>query len=164
MADRELKRNTRGQIVSYEITEEGSSTTPTPKYAKVYLAGPDGGPTPTERFDVTSVQTGIDSVIDELGFRLTVVDPQVDVKTFGSVGVAQEDFVSSGYQSAGNPNGFIGNTVNSVGTGGGGGGYSGGGGQLLGTDSSVYTYQDQEYIADQGFDQFQQNQFQQNQL
>lgn len=162
MADRELKRNTRGQIVSYEITQEGSSTTPTPKYAKVYLAGPNGGPTEAERFDVTSVQTGIDSVIDELGFRLTIVDPQVDVKTFGSVGVAQENFVSSGYQSAGGPNGSVGAGGNiSGGTGGGGGGST----ELFDdTDSSVYTYQDEEYIANQDFNQFQQTTIRQNQL
>ena len=67
--DRDLKRNVRGQIVSYEIPQPaGAVGTPLPSYSKVYITSQDGGTTP-ERFRLGRVLEGTDSVILNYSFR-----------------------------------------------------------------------------------------------
>ena len=61
MADRELKRNVRGQIVSYEAF--AMARDPIPTYSKVYIEGPNGAGTTTERLSLNKVLQFTDSGI-----------------------------------------------------------------------------------------------------
>lgn len=125
--ERELKRNIRGQIVSYEIPASSDSTVDTPIYPKVYLTHTDGSGK-AERLDKATVLANTDSAISELSFQLPTFSQNINVKGVAGGFTAATDLASSGF-------GSIGITIPGGTTSGGGGTFSGGGG-LTGYDGT----------------------------
>lgn len=104
MADRTIKRNGRGQIVSYEIIGVNDSTVSTLQYGKVLfkIAGQSG--TYVDKYNSTSFSNEINVVVsDELIDSDTIINPQI---TLGDI-ISENDTRAVG---SGAPN---------VGTGGG---------------------------------------------
>jgi hypothetical protein len=78
MADRTIKRNGRGQIVSYEIVGVNDSTVSTLQYGKVLfkIAGQSG--TYADKYNFTSFSNEINVVVsDELIDSDTIINPQI---------------------------------------------------------------------------------------
>lgn len=78
MADRTIKRNGRGQIVSYEIVGVNDSTVSTLQYGKVLfkIAGQSG--TYADKYNSTSFSNEINVVVsDELIDSDTIINPQI---------------------------------------------------------------------------------------
>jgi len=101
--DRELKRNVRGQVVSYEIPSPDSVPpgTALPNYSKVYIEGQEGTGTTPERFSLTRVLEGLDSSISELRFNSINVRSNVNVRTSIAGTIAGDQVITSGFNPAG---------------------------------------------------------------
>ena len=152
--DRELKRNVRGQIVSYEIPQPAQVPvgTPLPSYSKVYVTSQDGGATTPERFRLGRVLEGTDSVISELQFAGVTVATNTNVRTSLAGATGGGNLASSGFQSSGvastpsNPStGQAGTTGGVVSSGGGGTGGGSTGGSPIGVggyDSYGFNFPD----------------------
>ena len=157
--DRDLKRNVRGQIVSYEIPQPAQVPvgTPLPSYSKVYVTSQDGGATTPERFRLGRVLEGTDSVISELQFAGVTVATNTNVRTSLAGATGGGNLASSGFQSSGvastpaNPStgqasvGSAGTTGGVVSSGGGGTGGGSTGGSPIGVggyDSYGYNFPD----------------------
>lgn len=121
MADREIKRNVRGQIVSYTIPAPNDSTVDTPTYGKVYMDNGEDGKTFVERFSKSSVQSNLDVSISELSFEFPSINSNVNVR--GVVNYGSAIAFAGGFNSATNTSG-----VTAVGNPGGGGNPSAGSG------------------------------------
>lgn len=93
MADRTIKRNGRGQIVSYEIIGVNDSTISTLQYGKVLfkIAGQSG--TYVDKYNSTSFSNEINVVVsDELIDSDTIINPQI---TLGDI-VSETDIRAIG--------------------------------------------------------------------
>jgi|TARA_B100000035_G_scaffold60784_1_gene49025 hypothetical protein len=165
--DRDLKRNVRGQIVSYEIPQPAQVPvgTPLPSYSKVYITSQDGGATTPERFRLGRVLEGTDSVISELQFVGVSVRTNANVRTSLAGATGGGSLASSGFQSSGvastpsNPStgqaaaGSAGTTGGVVSTGGGSQGGGGTGGNTQdGSPIGVGGYDSYGFNTDSGPD------------
>lgn len=107
MAEREIKRNVRGQIVSYTIPAPNDSTVDTPTYGKVYMDNGEDGKTFVERFSKSSVQSNLDVSISELSFEFPSINSNVNVRgvvNYGSA-IAFTTTNTSGVTAVGNTGG-----------------------------------------------------------
>ena len=76
MADRNVTRNSRGQIVSYPIQQEGQN------YGRVYfIEKEDGTQTKPARYFKTDILNNIDTEIKELSFPIRTVRPKQIART-----------------------------------------------------------------------------------
>ena len=97
MAERDVTRNNRGQIISYEIDGVSDSTQDTPQYGKVFLPTiyDAYGSTKTEKLNRQSLQQTIDITFsDELLVPNTTVSPQININEI--LEESDFEFVSSG--------------------------------------------------------------------
>ena len=97
MAERDVTRNNRGQIISYEIDGVSDSTQDTPQYGKVFLPTMDDtyGATKTEKLNRQSLEQTIDITFsDELLVPNTTVSPQININEI--LEESDFEFVSSG--------------------------------------------------------------------
>lgn len=93
MTDRIIKRNGRGQIVSYEIMGVNDSTISTLQYGKVLfkIAGQSG--TYVDKYNSTSFSNEINVVVsDELIDSDTIINPQI---TLGDI-ISETDTRATG--------------------------------------------------------------------
>ena len=78
MAERQIKRNSRGQIVSYEIAAINDPTVATPEYGKFLLQGPNEEGTVIEKYSAGSFNDEINTDITlELVTSDTIIDTQI---------------------------------------------------------------------------------------
>jgi|APGre2960657404_1045060.scaffolds.fasta_scaffold229497_1 uncharacterized membrane protein YgcG len=78
MAERQIKRNSRGQIVSYEIAAINDPTVATPEYGKFLLQGANEEGTLIEKYSVGSFNEEINTDITlELVTPDTIIDTQI---------------------------------------------------------------------------------------
>jgi hypothetical protein len=78
MAERQIKRNSRGQIVSYEIAAINDPTVATPEYGKFLLQGPNEEGTVIEKYSSGSFNEEINTDITlELVTSDTIIDTQI---------------------------------------------------------------------------------------
>jgi hypothetical protein len=78
MAERQIKRNSRGQIVSYEIAAINDPTVATPEYGKFLLQGPNEEGTVIEKYSSGSFNEEINTdIILELVTSDTIIDTQI---------------------------------------------------------------------------------------
>ena len=78
MAERQIKRNSRGQIVSYEIAAINDPTVATPEYGKFLLQGVNEEGTLVEKYSVGSFNDEINTDITlELVTSDTIIDTQI---------------------------------------------------------------------------------------
>lgn len=78
MAERQIKRNSRGQIVSYEIAAINDPTIATPEYGKFLLQKADEEGTFVEKYNTTSFIQEINTdITQELILSNEVIDAQV---------------------------------------------------------------------------------------
>jgi hypothetical protein len=78
MAERQIKRNSRGQIVSYEIAAINDPTVATPEYGKFLLQGPNEEGTVIEKYSAGSFNDEINTDITlELVTPDTIIDTQI---------------------------------------------------------------------------------------
>lgn len=78
MAERQIKRNSRGQIVSYEIAAINDPTIATPEYGKFLLQGPNEDGTLVEKYSAGSFNDEINTDITlELITPDTIIDTQI---------------------------------------------------------------------------------------
>jgi hypothetical protein len=78
MAERQIKRNSRGQIVSYEIAAINDPTVATPEYGKFLLQGPNEEGTVIEKYSAGSFNDEINTDITlELVIPDTIIDTQI---------------------------------------------------------------------------------------
>ena len=101
MADRELKRNVRGQIVSYEAFAMAGD--PIPTYSKVYIEGPNGGGTTPERLSLTKVRQFTDSGINELSFPFPTIESNINITRYAFNAISGSTIAASGWDSVGTP-------------------------------------------------------------
>lgn len=101
MADRELKRNVRGQIVSYEAFAMAGD--PIPTYSKVYIEGPNGGGTTPERLSLTKVQQFTDSGISELTFPFPTIESNINITRYTFNAISGSTIGASGWDVVGTP-------------------------------------------------------------
>ena len=109
MAERDVTRNGRGQIVSYEIDGVSDSTQDTPQYGKVFLPTMDDayGATKTEKLNRQSLEQTIDITFsDELLVPNTTISPQININEI--LEESDFEFVSSGPPDAGGDDGGFG--------------------------------------------------------
>lgn len=86
MAKREIKRNGRGQIISYEIESTNNSTTSSLQYGEVILGTPGVG-IAVEKYEVSSFSLNVDTRVMELGDEiLESYIPPYSLITLGSTG------------------------------------------------------------------------------
>ena len=119
--ERDVKRNVRGQIVSYTIPNPNDSTVDTPTYGKVYMDNGEDGKTFVERFSKASVQSNLDVSISELSFEFPTINSKVNVR--GVVNYGSAVAFAAGFNSTTNASG-----TGAVGSPGGGGNPNAGGG------------------------------------
>jgi hypothetical protein len=119
--ERDVKRNVRGQIVSYTIPNPNDSTVDTPTYGKVYMDNGEDGKTFVERFSKASVQSNLDVSISELSFEFPSINSNVNVR--GVVNYGSAIAFAAGFNSTTNASGTA-----AVGSPGGGGNPNAGGG------------------------------------
>ena len=78
MAERQIKRNGRGQIVSYEIVGVNDPTVATPEYGKFLLQKADEEGTFVEKYNTTSFVQEINTdITQELILPNELIDAQV---------------------------------------------------------------------------------------
>ena len=78
MAERQIKRNSRGQIVSYEIVAINDPTVATPEYGKFLLQGVNEEGTVIEKYSAGSFNDEINTDITlELVTPDTIIDTQI---------------------------------------------------------------------------------------
>jgi hypothetical protein len=78
MAERQIKRNSRGQIVSYEIAAINDPTVATPEYGKFLLQGLSEEGTLVEKYSAGSFNDEINTDITlELITPDTIIDTQI---------------------------------------------------------------------------------------
>ena len=78
MAERQIKRNSRGQIVSYEIAAINDPTVATPEYGKFLLQGLNEEGTLVEKYSSGSFNEEINTDITlELVTSDTIIDTQI---------------------------------------------------------------------------------------
>lgn len=103
--ERDVKRNVRGQIVSYTIPNPNDSTVDTPTYGKVYMDNGDDGKTFVERFSKASVQSNLDVSISELSFEFPSINSNVNVRGVVNYGSATAFVPTSAGAAIGSPGG-----------------------------------------------------------
>ena len=101
MADRELKRNVRGQIVSYEAVAMAGD--PIPTYSKVYIEGPNGGGTTPERLSLNKVRQFTDSGISELTFPFPTIESNINITRYTFNAISGSTIATSGWDVVGTP-------------------------------------------------------------
>ena len=80
MAERDVTRNGRGQIVSYAISGASDSTEDSLKYGKVLLPTLNGGATKTEKLNRQSLEQHIDVTFsDDLLTPNASVTPEINI-------------------------------------------------------------------------------------
>lgn len=90
MAKREIKRNGRGQIISYEIESTNNSTTSSLQYGEVILGTPGAGIT-VEKYEVNSFSLNVDTRVMELSDEiLESYIPPYPLITLGSMAILTE--------------------------------------------------------------------------
>ena len=78
MVERQIKRNSRGQIVSYEIAAINDPTVATPEYGKFLLQGVNEEGTLVEKYSAGSFNDEINTDINlELITADTIIDTQI---------------------------------------------------------------------------------------
>lgn len=95
MADRDVTRNGRGQIVSYEIAGVSDSTQETLQYGKVFLPTFENGATKSEKLTRNSLTDNINtSFSDELITPDSSVNPQVLIEE--TITIDDYEYVTNG--------------------------------------------------------------------
>ena len=101
MAERDVTRNGRGQIVSYEISGVSDSTQDTLQYGKVFLPTFENGATKVEKLNRQSFEQHIDtSFSDELLVPNTTVSPQININEI----IQQSDYTLVDFGNGGSDN------------------------------------------------------------
>lgn len=77
MAEREIKRNSRGQIVSYEIAAINDPTVATPEYGKFLLQGVNEEGTLIEKYSAGSFN---DEINTDITLELVTSDTSIDTQ------------------------------------------------------------------------------------
>ena len=104
MAERDVTRNGRGQIVSYEIDGVYDSNEETPQYGKVFLPTMDDtyGATKAEKLNRQSLIQTIDIIFsDELLIPATTVSPQININEI----LQESDYTESNTTTSDNNDG-----------------------------------------------------------
>jgi len=104
MAERDVTRNGRGQIVSYDIDGVYDSNQETPQYGKVFLPTMDDtyGATKAEKLNRQSLIQTIDaSFSDELLIPTTTVSPQININEI----LQESDYTESNTTTSDNNDG-----------------------------------------------------------
>lgn len=110
MAERQIKRNGRGQIVSYEIDAINDPTVSTPEYGKFLLQGVGEEGTIIEKYSAGSFNEEINTEVTlELVTADTLIDTQIVLNEIITPRDERATSPSSGNSSGFGPNGPSGN-------------------------------------------------------
>jgi len=117
MAERQIKRNSRGQIVSYEIAAINDPTVATPEYGKFLLQGVNEEGTLIEKYSDGSFNEEINTDITlELVTSDTSIDAQIVLNEI--ITTRDERATGDGATGAGSidttPFGVVGNSIGEV--------------------------------------------------
>jgi len=115
MAERQIKRNGRGQIVSYEIEAINDPTVSTPEYGKFLLQGVGEEGTIIEKYSAGSFNEEINTNVSlELVTSDTLIDPQIVLNEI----ITSRDERAAGVGGGGSintaPFGVVGNSIGEV--------------------------------------------------
>lgn len=115
MAERQIKRNGRGQIVSYEIAAINDPTVSTPEYGKFLLQGVGEEGTIIEKYSAGSFNEEINTNVSlELVTSDTLIDPQIVLNEI----ITSRDERAAGAGGGGSintaPFGVVGNSIGEV--------------------------------------------------
>ena len=122
MAERQIKRNSRGQIVSYEIAAINDPTVATPEYGKFLLQGVNEEGTLIEKYSDGSFNEEINT---DITLELVTSDTSIDTQIVLNEIITTQDQRDSGGSSNTNPNissntgefppfGVAGNSINEL--------------------------------------------------
>lgn len=117
MAERQIKRNGRGQIVSYEIAAINDPTVSTPEYGKFLLQGVGEEGTIIEKYSAGSFNEEINTDVTlELVTVDTTIDPQIVLNEI--ITSRDERATGDGASGAGSintsPFGVVGNSIGEI--------------------------------------------------
>ena len=128
MAEREIKRNSRGQIVSYEIAAINDPTVATPEYGKFLLQGVNEEGTLIEKYSDGSFNEEINT---DITLELVTSDTSIDTQ------IVLNEIITTQDQRASGGSGGQGGSGNQGGSGGqGGSGNQGGSGGQGGSSTT----------------------------
>jgi len=112
MAERQIKRNSRGQIVSYEIAAINDPTVATPEYGKFLLQGVNEEGTLVEKYSDGSFN---DEINTDITLELVTSDTSIDTQ------IVLNEIITTQDQRASGGSGGQGGSGNQGGSGGQGG-------------------------------------------
>ena len=128
MAERQIKRNSRGQIVSYEIAAINDPTVATPEYGKFLLQGVNEEGTLIEKYSDGSFNEEINT---DITLELVTSDTSIDTQ------IVLNEIITTQDQRASGGSGGQGGSGNQGGSGGqGGSGNQGGSGGQGGSSTT----------------------------
>ena len=129
MAERQIKRNSRGQIVSYEIAAINDPTVATPEYGKFLLQGVNEEGTLIEKYSDGSFNEEINT---DITLELVTSDTSIDTQ------IVLNEIITTQDQRASGGSGGQGGSGNQGGSGGqGGSGNQGGSGGQGGSSTTA---------------------------
>ena len=114
MAERQIKRNSRGQIVSYEIAAINDPTVATPEYGKFLLQGVNEEGTLIEKYSDGSFN---DEINTDITLELVTSDTSIDTQIVLNEIITTQDQRAAGVGASGavsidtTPFGAVGNFI-----------------------------------------------------